>query len=124
MPLWIHRTTKQILVSVPLRKLPEAEGNYIQDPDLPRGVPPKYLTISGDVVTEMTQQQKDAVDAAELEAARDNVAAQLEQQEDLLRAFALVVLDEINILRGAAIPPLSARTIQQLKTAMRNKLGS
>jgi hypothetical protein len=38
----------------------------------------------------------------------------------ILRAFALVVLDEINILR--AQHSLSARTAEQLRTAIKNKL--
>jgi hypothetical protein len=38
------------------------------------------------------------------------------------RAFALVVLDEINTLR--AQHSLAARTVTQLKTALRNKLGT
>lgn len=40
---------------------------------------------------------------------------------DIVKAFALVVLDEINLLR--AQHALAARTPSQLKTAVRNKLG-
>jgi plasmid stabilization system protein ParE len=124
MPAWIHRTTKQVLRSVPSRKLPEAEANYIQDPDLSAvtGQPVKYWEIAGDVVSLADQATRDAIDAADLIAARDAIAAQIDQQEDLLRAFALLMVDELNILRAEhALPD---RTIAQLKTAMRNKLGS
>ena len=40
--------------------------------------------------------------------------------DSTLKAFALVVLDEINILRVGA--GLAERTITQLKTAVKNKL--
>lgn len=40
--------------------------------------------------------------------------------DDLLKAFALVLLDEINTLRVAA--GLNPRTVNQLKTAIRSKL--
>ena len=39
----------------------------------------------------------------------------------IFKAFALVLLDEINILRTSP-PPMPTRTIAQLKTAMKNKL--
>jgi hypothetical protein len=41
----------------------------------------------------------------------------------IFKAFALVLLDEINILRTSP-PPMPTRTIAQLKTAMKNKLES
>ena len=39
-----------------------------------------------------------------------------------IKALALVMLDEINALRQAAVPPLAARTIQQLEAAVKAKL--
>lgn len=48
-------------------------------------------------------------------------AADIEAQFDAtLKAFALVMLDEINTLRTAASLPV--RTVAQLKTAIKNKL--
>jgi len=44
------------------------------------------------------------------------------QFDKLLKAFALVVLDEINALRTQA--GLATRTVAQLKTAVRNKYGT
>lgn len=41
-------------------------------------------------------------------------------RESVFKAFALVVLDEINLLRAAA--GLSSRTVDQLKTAISNKM--
>jgi hypothetical protein len=66
----LHRTTKQLLVSVDPNGLPEPIANYIEDPDLSAvtGEPNKYWIITGDVVTLMDQAAQDAVDAAELAA--------------------------------------------------------
>lgn len=43
-----------------------------------------------------------------------------ERQEKIIKAFALVVMDEINILRTRA--GLQARTISQIETAIKTKL--
>ena len=124
MPAWIHRTNKTYIKSVASADLPEAPANYIEDPDLSTvaGQPSKYWVISGDTVSLADQATRDAIDAAELEANRDAVAAQLDKTEGVLRAFMLLMIDELNILR--ANDGLSARTVSQLKTAIRNKLGS
>lgn len=50
----------------------------------------------------------------------DGVAATFEMPSDLWKAFALVVLDEFNSLR--AEHGLAARTVDQLKQAIKNKL--
>lgn len=124
MPNWVHRTVIDYLVSVPAADLPEPVANYIQDPDLAAvaGQPIKYWKINGDLVELMTAGEQAAVDAAEQDATRDTSADRLDQVEDVLRAFALVVLDEFNVLR--AQHSLADRTIAQLKTAVRNKLGT
>lgn len=44
------------------------------------------------------------------------------RQEKIIKAFALVVMDEINILRNAAA--LTPRNQTQIETAIRNKLKS
>jgi len=125
MPAWLHRTKKQYLRSIAFADLPEASTNYIENPDLSAitGQPNKYWIITGDVVTLMDQAALDAIDAVEVETQRDNVVAQLDHQEDLLRAFASIMVDELNILRAEQKPVLPPRTLAQLKTAMRNKLG-
>ena len=124
MPRWLHRTTKQVLNSVPSAELPEAQANYIEEPDLSAvvGQPSKYWTITGDVVSLLPQAERDAIDAAEDTAALDAIADELEQVRTLTRAFAEVVLDEINTLRSKVIPPLPARTLTQLRNAVRGKL--
>ena len=85
-------------------------------------IPQRYRKWLVDHVEEMTQGEKDATDAAALTAQRDAVTAQLDGQEDVLRAFMLVVLDELNTLR--AQHSLAARTTAQLRNAVRAKLGS
>lgn len=109
-------------------------------------VPQQYRKIAGDVLSEMTQAEKDAVDAAALDAARDAIAAQFDAQEDTFRAFALALLDELNnhatkinsILDAidnannlgdvktavGAITDYPQRTVAQMKAAVRGKLGS
>ena len=66
MPNYLHRTTKQYQTSVSTADLQEAVANYIQDPDVSAvaGFNTKYWTITGDVVTLMSQVERDAVDAA------------------------------------------------------------
>lgn len=122
MPKWLHRTTKQYLKSIASADLPEAQANYIEEPDLSavEGQPVKYWNISGDTVSLLDQASRDAVDAAELSAQRDATADEIDTPESYSKAFALVVLDEINLLRSNA--GLSTRTAQHLKTAVRNKL--
>jgi len=106
----------------------------------------KYRKWVTDHVEEMSAGEKTAADAALLSAARDAAAAQLQQVEDIQRAFMLQVLDEFNlhaekinaILTAidngatlaqvksgiAAIVDYPARTEAQLRTAIRNKLGT
>jgi len=124
MPNYLHRTTKQFLTSTSPASLTEPEVNYIKDPDLSAiaGFPSRYWTITGDVVSLMSKAERDAVDAAALTARRDSTADQLDFIEEVLRAFALTVLDEINVLRSQHALP--ARTIAQLKTTVRGKLGT
>ena len=121
---FLHRTTKQYLQSADPNELPEDLSNYISAPDLSAvaGVPVKYWLIVGDVVSEMTQAEKDAVDAAILDAARDNAIAELDSLEGILRQVLKIIMGEINILRSEH--GLSARTLQQLKTAIRNSFGT
>jgi hypothetical protein len=142
----LHRTTKQFLQSVNTPDYPVLD--WIIEPDLSAvtGFDSKYWTITGDVVTLMDQSARDAVDAAEVEAVRDAAVAQLQQIEDILRAFMLTVLAEFNLhalkhneildaidnganLAGvktniAAIGDYAQRTELQLRNSIRSKLGS
>lgn len=142
----INRTTAEVRRSV--NAADYADPPWLHDPDLSgvAGVPQRHIKVTGDVVSEMSQTEKDAVDAALLSSARDAVAAQFDNAEDTFRAFALTVLDELNLhaeritaildaidaasslgdvkTAVAAINDVPQRTIAQMKTSVRNKLGS
>ena len=142
----LNRTTKQFIPSANTTEYPVEF--WIIEPDMSAvvGFNSKYWVITGDVVSLMNQAQRDAVDAAELAARRDGIAATMDAIEDYNRAFALSVLDEINlhatritaILTAidnggtlaqvktgiAAIADVPQRTVANLKTALRNKLGT
>lgn len=142
----LNRTTKQLIVSANTPDYPTAQ--WIIEPDLSAvaGQPSRYWTITGDTVTLMNQSGRDAVDAAILSASEDITAAQLDGVYNIHRAFALVCLDEFNAhalkinaildavdaatsladlkTRVGLIADYPQRTIAQLKTGLRNKLGS
>ena len=142
----IHRTTKQFLQSVNTPDYPTID--WIINPDMAAvvGFESRYWTIAGDVVGLMSVAQRAAVDAAQLEAQRDASASEVDQVEGVVRAFMLTMLDEFNahatkinailtaIDAGAnltavktnivAIADYPTRTIAQLKTVLRAKLGT
>ena len=97
-------------------------ADWIHNPDLSAvtGFDTKYWTVSGDDVLLLDQSARDAIDAAEVEARKDSTADQTDAVGSFDRAFAEVVLDEINLLR--AEHSLAPRTLSQLKTAVRGKL--
>ena len=117
----VNRITNQYLRSVHAPDYPV--GDWLHDPDLSAvvGYGSQYWVKTGDVVTLMDQAARDAVDAQILSDNRDVVANELDSIEGIMRAFAGVVLDEINTLR--TVHSLPDRTLVQLKTAIRNKLG-
>lgn len=117
-------------------------------------VPVTYTKKTGNPqISEMTQVEKDQVDAALLQAARVRARAQAVRLIDavaanplLMRAIADIVKDEINNLRHwdmnlktavaaattlanlktgvAALPNLPDRTFEDLRTAIINKINS
>jgi len=127
MPDWLHRTDRLLLRSVPRSKLPEPEANYIETPDLSAvaGFPSIYWIVTGDIVTLMDQAARDAVDAAALSDELDAVADELTNLRTITRAFAEVVLDEVNVLRARAYGGLyrgSAVTVQSMPNNVFTKL--
>jgi hypothetical protein len=64
----LNRTSLIYLMSVNTPDFPV--GDWVINPDLSpvSGVPAKYWKLTGDVLSEMSQAEKDAVDAAELAA--------------------------------------------------------
>ena len=100
----LNRTTKAYLTSVHTPDYPVQD--WIIDPDVSEvaGFPTKYWSIIGDVVTLMSQAERDAVDAAEAaQAVLDENARQKSSYTDnqIFRAQIKYVVDEINILRQA-----------------------
>lgn len=109
-------------------------------------IPLRYRKWADDHVEEMTQPEKDAVDFALMEATRDEIVQQIDRQEDILRAFAGLLVDELNAhsartnalldaidgagslaaLKTAAgrIQNLPTRDLAQLRQAIRNKIGA
>ena len=142
----LNRTTKQLILSANTPDYPI--GEWIIEPNLSAvtGFASKYWIITGDVVTLMTQGQRDTVDAAELAAARDAVADQIDQLEGYVRGSLLAILDEFNLHATRLVALLNAidnnatlatiktavlaindipqRTVEQMKTAIRGKLGT
>jgi hypothetical protein len=118
----LNRTTKQFIASANTVEYPTAE--WIINPDMSAvvGQPSKYWTITGDAVTLMNQAERNAVDAAALSASLDAISNEIDTAQSYSRAFAEIVMDEINILRSQHA--LAPRTLAQLKTALRNKLGA
>ena len=122
MPSWAHRTTFKVQHSVAEADLLEVPANYVENPDLSAvaGSPTRYSLLSGDTFSLMDPAGMSIADTAVLSANRDGVADAIDRAESYSRAFALIVLDEINVLRLNA--GLVERTAGQLKTALRSKL--
>lgn len=140
----LNRTTKEYRDSVNTPDFPALD--WIINPDLSavRGFDSRYWIITGDAVSLMSPAERADVDAA-LETSRlDALAAEIEQQQTTLRAFAEVLLDELNrhsqkmnaLLDGidaasnlagvkaaaAAISNHPARTLTDVRDGIRSKL--
>jgi hypothetical protein len=107
-------------------------------------IPLQYRKWVTDHIEEMSQPEKDSVDAALLQAQLDGVVQIVDQQGEILRAFMLMVLDEFNLHSTlsngiksaidagstlaqiktpvAALSPVPTRTAQQVRAALRAKL--
>lgn len=122
---YVHRTTKVYLRSVSPSDLSDPLENYIESPDLSNvvGVPSIYWIITGEIITEMSQAEKDAVDAAILANARDSaIQTGIDNLESVMRQLTILMVDEINILRVEH--ELPARTFAQVKAQLRSNLGT
>lgn len=116
-------------------------------------VPIIYVKVNGLALEEMTVQEKSSVDAeiaakvlADQRLGAMNILNSPESQSKAIRAFADIVKDEVNIVRQwmmsykaevaaatsltnlqtrvAGLPNLSDRTLDQLKTAIINRISS
>lgn len=85
-------------------------------------VPMQYWKSVGGVATEMTQPEKDAVDALALESKRDGTVARMDNIEDIIRALALTLLDAHNQNRttiNALLDAIDAATsLAELKASV------
>lgn len=141
----LNRTTKQFLASANTPDYPLVD--WIHNPDMSAvtGFDSRYWIITGDTVTLMDAASRAALDAAAVDAARDALANQLDQVEDILRAVVLLMLDELNahsdkmntLLTAidnasslanlkttvGGITDLPIRTAAQVRAAIRSKLG-
>lgn len=90
--------------------------------DLWSTIPQIYRKWTGVAVEEMSGPEKAAVDAARIEAARDEIIQQLDNMEDTLRAFAKVVVDAFNAggarTNGILDAIDAAASLAALKTAV------
>lgn len=119
----LRRTTKQFRRSVNTPDFDPADWIINPDVDAVIGAPTKYWLISGDVVSLMDQAAQDVVDATEEQAATDADRISNKSRIDderVLKALALVVLDEVNVLRGEH--SLADRTSAQLVGAIKTKI--
>ena len=135
---YLHRISKRYYQSWSPASLAEPLANYIEDPDLSavEGVPNRYWIITGDVISEMSQAEKDAVDAAILTAARDaEIQAEIDELESVMRQLVKLMVSELNILRQqfntttgevsqATNTSFADRTLAQVRTQLRNDLGA
>ncbi len=120
----VNRMTLTALFNRDLNRYDVA--HFWHDPDLSAvlDVDPIYWKETSGVFSEMTQLEKDIKDAEIVTAnmVRDiHIAKRRIDDERVLRAFAEVVVDEINILR--AEHNLNARTLSQLVTAIKAKIS-
>jgi hypothetical protein len=117
----LHRTTLEFLSSVNSPEYPDPP--WLHNPDLSEvvGVPQRYWKLVGDVVSEMTQPEKDAADAVEKTAEVDLVRDEIDLFS-FVAALAEVTRKELNILRGKVKPTaLPDRTRAQMKQAIRDE---
>lgn len=72
------------------------------------GVHPKYWVITGDTVAEMSQPEKDAVDAAEQSARIAAIKAELkvrfDREDDNTKALGLLMLELYQLIRSELKP--------------------
>jgi hypothetical protein len=142
----LNRTTKVFVASANTVDYPVQD--WIIEPDMSAvvGFPSKYWVITGDVVSLMSEAERDVLDAAALEAQRDAKAARMDNLEDELRATQMATnlglnqtnarindfLDAVDAattlanLKSAValINNLPQRTASDVKTAVRNQLGN
>lgn len=144
----INRTTLQFLPSANTLDYPDPPWKINPDMSAVAGVPQKYWKWDAilDRPAEMTAPEKASLDSAQTNAARDAAVSQLDELENFMRAVVQVLRDELNLHADKMNAILTAidtstnyatlktniglvadypqRTLVQLRTSIRNKLGS
>lgn len=128
MPDVLNRTTKQIRRSVDVTEGNYPETEWIWSPDLSAvdGWVNKYWIIEAypgvsiTLADQATRDQIDADEAAADAAAKTSAAKERYDAEDVFKALAVLIVDELNILR--AEHALTPRTYAQARTAIFNAL--
>jgi len=140
----LHRTTREYRQSVNTPDYPIED--WIIDPDLSAvtGFDSRYWIVTGDTVALLSESERQALDLADEASRLDTLAAEIEQQQTIMRALAEVLLDELNrhalkmnaLLDGidgasnlaamkaaaGAITDHPTRTLRELRDAIRSKL--
>jgi len=111
----VNRATAQPIYSV---STPDySVDDYIINPDLSllANIDKKYWKVSGDLVLEMSAQEKSAVDSAEIESTRDRVESNTSKEELKYILAALVKVINVRV-------PGNPITAAELKTAIRAEI--
>lgn len=120
----LSRTTKQYIKSVHTPNYPISDWIYSPDLSAITGFSSIYWTITGDSVTLMSESERNTVDegraAQALELERTEQKNRVDS-EKLIRAMAVVIMNEINLLRSEH--SLASRSISQFRTAIKNQIG-
>lgn len=129
MPDYVHPTTLEAYRSVWPQPAGTVEVTREQLTAV-QAIPHKYRKWNGSAIVEMTQAEKDTVDAAEAaartQALRTEAQQALGQTRDdrslIIRALGLVVLDEVNAIRAHVGMP--AQTFDAVANALAQKIAA
>lgn len=104
----IHRNTREFRSRANTPDLgPEWIINPGPDRETVEAIPQKYVKIDGDIVSEMTTPEKNAVDVAEIEAEKDSLSTNFDRR---FRALVLA-LNDGTFVPGSNYPPVRIRNI-------------
>lgn len=118
------RLTEAVAAVCPITGV-RAGGSSAEDAFFPLPTATPAQLVAAQAVIDGFDRSQAAQNTYDNQQARDEAANNLSSREaanKLVRAVALAVLDEINTLRAALVPPLPARTVAQLRTAVQNKI--
>lgn len=94
----LHRETKQLFTVADASRF--SSGLWIVEPNLSavKDVPTAFWKIEGDTITEMTQQEKEAELAKQIEKEKEIALSRIEDSTSIDRALAMAMLDMNNRL--------------------------